>query len=115
MTTRILPPQEWPRLASTLLASVWQSMNPAFCEVIVVEDGGEIVGSVALMNVLHAECISSDGRVSVTRALWDALGARVRQTGGTAVWAAAIDAPMDRILARHAEPIPGQHFLLAVE
>jgi hypothetical protein len=115
MTTRVLPPEEWPRLEGTLLASVWPTFNPQFAEVIVVEDqAGAIVGSVALLTVLHAECLSITGQAGVARALWKALGERVAAAGGTAVWGAALEAPMQRLLTRHAEAIPGDHFVVRV-
>lgn len=111
LTTRVLPPAEWDRLDTTELASVWRTMNPAYAEVIVVEQDGAIVGSVALLQTLHAECLSSPS-LAVGRALWKALKARVLAAGGTAVWGAAMEAPMQTLLTRHAEPIPGNHFLV---
>ena len=115
MTSRILPPDEWPCLDQTLLASVWRTMRPECSEVIVVEDeDGQIVGSVALLTTLHAECLSVTGGAGVARALWTALQARVQAAGGVAVWGAATEAPMRRLLTRHAEPIPGDHFLVRV-
>lgn len=114
MTSRILPPEEWPRLDDTLLASVWRTMRPECSEVIVVEQDGVIVASVALLLTLHAECLSVTGGPGVARALWTALRARVRATGAEAVWGAAVEAPMQRLLMRHAEPIPGEHFLVRV-
>jgi hypothetical protein len=112
MTTRLLPPAEWPRLSETLLATIWPTLNPRYAEVIVVEADGAILGSVALLQVLHAECLSLNGSPAVARALWKALRDRVRHAGGLAVWGAAIEEPMQRLLTRHAEPIPGAHFLV---
>ena len=114
MTSRVLPAEEWARLDGTLLESVWRTMNPAWSEVIVVERDGAIVGCVALMNVLHAECAQTGGDAGVMRALWTALRQRVGEMGLPAVWAAAIDEPMRSLLQRHAESIPGDHFLLRV-
>lgn len=114
LVSRILPPEEWSRLDGTLLASVWRSFNPAYAEVIVVERDGAILGSVALLTTLHAECCSVTGGAGVGRALWAALRARVQAGGGQAVWGAAVEEPMRRLLQRHAEPIPGDHFLVRV-
>lgn len=114
MTTRTLPVVEWPRLAKTLMATVWRQLDPAFAEVLVVERDGVIVGSVVLLSVLHAECLSVEASTSVKRALWRALRSRVTAIGGRAVWGAAVDPPMQRLLERHAEPIPGSHFLVTV-
>lgn len=114
MTTRLLPPGEWDRLDSTLLATVWRTLDPACAEVLVVERDGEIVGSTALITARHAECLSVTGGTGVARALWMALRERVREMGGAAVWGAALDEPMRTLLQRHAEPIPGDHFLVRV-
>ena len=113
MTSRVLPVSEWPRLDGTLLESVWPTLDPTYAEVLVVEDAaGAIVASVVLLTTLHAECLSVQGGVSVARALWSALRARVRAAGGQAVWGAALDDPMRNLLTRHAEPIPGEHFVM---
>lgn len=110
---RVLPVEEWSRLDSTLLATVWRQMNPAHAEVLVVERDGDIVASGVLLTALHAECVSSSG-VSAGRAFWTLLRARVGEAGGKAVWGAAVDEPMRSLLERHGEPIPGDHFLVRV-
>lgn len=115
MTSRTLPPEEWPRLQGTLFDTIWTTFDPAWAEVIVVESGGRIVASVALLNILHAECLSVAGGLAAGRALWIALSDRVRERGGRAVWAAADDTPMHRLLMRHAQPVAGHHFLLSVK
>lgn len=113
MTSRLLPPDEWHRLDETLMQSIWRDFDPAYAEVIVVESDGEIVGSVALLSTIHAECCESHG-TAVGRMLWNALSARVKELGGSAVWGSAIDDPMKSILIAHGEPIPGEHFLVRV-
>ena len=110
MRARVLPPEEWPRLDETLIP--WRTLRRRFTEVIVVERDGAIVASVALLTTLHAECVSNTGGSGAMRALWSALRARVRAAGGQAVWTAAVDAPMRRLLTRHADGIPGEHFLM---
>lgn len=112
MTARVLPQAEWRRLDATLLASVWRTLDPRYAEVIVVEQEGAIVGSVALLTTLHAECLSLSGGTGVARALWSALQERVHAAGGSAVWGAALEDPMRALLHHHAEPIPGEHFLV---
>lgn len=47
MITRILPREEWPRLAGTLLESAWPLFNDT-TRVLAVERNGEIVGCVSL-------------------------------------------------------------------
>lgn len=55
MTSRLLPPEEWPRLAGTLLERSWPQFDPAMTRVVVVEDGEAIVGCVAMFPVWHVE------------------------------------------------------------
>lgn len=114
MTARVLPVSEWPRLSETTLAAIWPTLNPRFAEVLVVEDGDAILGSLVLITTVHAECCEIHGGAGVSRALWSLLQARVHAAGGNAVWGAAIDEPMRRLLEKHAEAIPGQHFLVRV-
>lgn len=109
MTARVLPVEEWGKLAGTDLDGL--PLDPRFAEVLVVEQDGAIVGSLALLTTLHAECLSVQG-VAATRALWKLLRERVQAAGGTAVWGAALAANMHRLLTRHGEVIPGDHFLL---
>ncbi len=54
VTTRILPREDYGRLAGTELEAVREQL-PESASVVVVEDDGEIVGCWALMPVLHAE------------------------------------------------------------
>jgi hypothetical protein len=114
VTSRVLPPAEWSRLDGTTLGPFWRTMNPRFSEIIVVERDGVILASVALLTTLHAEGLEVNGGAGVARALWEALGERVRAAGGTAVWGAAADDEMRALLSRHAQPIPGDHFLVRV-
>lgn len=112
MTTRVLPVEEWPRLAATLAAPAWRDLDPQFAEVIVVERDGAIVGQVILLQVMHAECCENTGGPGVMRLLWECLQARVALAGGKAVWGAAVETPMRRLLERHGTAVPGDHFIL---
>lgn len=112
MTSRILPVGEWEKLDATIMRAIWRQFNPAFVQVIVVENAHCIVGSIALMMTLHAECAEIHGGIGVRRALWNALQARVADAGGMAVWGAAVDDEMRILLSRHGTPIPGEHFLV---
>jgi len=53
----VLPPEEWPRLIGTELEQVWPHCDPAHVQVLVVEDGGVIVGTWMLTRMPHAECL----------------------------------------------------------
>lgn len=112
MTSRVLPIEEWARLDATSAATVWRDLDPNFAEVLVVERAGAIVGQVILLTVLHAECCENAGGPGVMRLLWEGLQARVARAGGKAVWGAAVETPMRRLLERHGTPVPGDHFIL---
>jgi len=53
----LLPPDEWPRLAGTEAAEVWQNLDPVNTRVLVVEQEGQIVGVWMALRVVHAECL----------------------------------------------------------
>lgn len=55
MTTRFLPVEEWPRLAGTLLETVWPGLDPASTRIIVVEEDGQILGCVTLFQAWHLD------------------------------------------------------------
>src|SRR5712691_6478234 len=85
MTTRMLPPAEWPRLAGTLLAEVWPHLDPAATDVIVCEQDGRIVGCAALLTAWHLEGVWSDPaslvRIGINRRLVRALRAALAARG----------------------------------
>ena len=56
MTTRLLPPEEWDKLDGEL-AQVRDHLDPDRAAVVVVEDGDQVVGCWALLQVLHAELL----------------------------------------------------------
>lgn len=114
MITRILPQDEWPRLAHTSCESVWALLRPEWAEVIVVEEAGQIVGSVVLMSVLHAECLENKGGPGVAHALWRAIRDRTQVFGTKAVWGSSLSDPMDTLLQEHGHPVAGSHFLVSV-
>jgi hypothetical protein len=117
MTTRILPREEYGRLAGTEAESVWPHLDPKQARVIVVEDEGMIVGVWIAMRVLHAEClyIAPDYRKRsvVGRHLLKAMRheADIAETGG--VWTAANSAEIRLLLNRlGAKPVPGEHYIM---
>lgn len=87
MTTRLLPPSEWPRLAGTLLDPAWRDLGIED-RVLVVEQDGQIVACGALLQRWHLEGFWTHpdyrGKASVGRRLWAATkalvaGMRVRE------------------------------------
>lgn len=91
--TRILPREEYPRLVGTLSAQAWPSL-PEGARVIVVEEDGRIVGSVAMFQEWHVEgadiAPSHRGRVSVGRRLLRAVRAAVADVGAREVLMMAV-------------------------
>lgn len=73
MTTRILPHNEWERLAHTPLAPALHDLDPNKVHILVAEDGDLIVGCWAMSWQLHAECLWIDpvkrGKAGVLRRL----------------------------------------------
>lgn len=55
ITSRVLPEDEWPRLAGTELETVWPHLDPSSACIRVVEDGGRIVGHAVLFSAWHLE------------------------------------------------------------
>lgn len=119
MTSRILPPEEWPRLAGTEAGALWPHFDPARVTVLVVEHDAAIVGTWVLMNVLHAECLwispAYRGRTSVARRLWSVMQRTASSLGVPAVATAAISDEV-RGLLEHvgAKKVPGDHYAMRV-
>lgn len=57
MTTRVLPPDEWPRLAGTDLETVWPNLDPQQACVVVVEHEHQIVACVSVLRQIVLECL----------------------------------------------------------
>jgi hypothetical protein len=119
-STRILPVDEWPRLAGTSVGQVWPYLRPMRNTVVVVEHDGEIVGSLVLMQTLHAEFleIAPDyrGHVAVARKLRAGMTAEAERLGYPTVLASAISDEMRGILAGlGASQLPGDHYVLSVK
>ena len=119
MTTRVLPPGEWPRLAGTEAESLWPLLNPASASVLVVEDEEAIVGVWVLMSVLHAECLwiaaEHRGKTAVARRLWSGMQRVATDRGAKVVATAAISDDV-RALLEHvgAMKVPGDHYAMKV-
>ncbi len=118
MTTRMLPPSEWGRLAGSELADVADVIAPASTSVLVVEDdAGQIVGCWALVTILHAEGLwihpDHRGRTGVARRLWAGMRRLVTDRGVRAVVTASMN-PVITHLLEHAgaRPVPGTAYVL---
>lgn len=117
MTTRLLPREEWPRLAGTEAETIWPQLTDA-ARVVVVEDATGIVGCVLLQPVLHAECLwiapAHRGRGGVARRLWDALRVTAREGFGVPwVMSGCASKQMAGLLAHlGAERILADHYMV---
>lgn len=119
MTTRILPVEEWPRLAGTDAETLWPTLDPTTTAIVVVEQDGRIIAHHILLYVLHAEALwvhpayrngTAGGR------LWSAVKDAVKAAGLRAFVTAAID---DRVrgLIDHVggTALEGTHYTVPVE
>jgi len=119
MTTRLLPPEEWPRLVGTEAETIWPMLDSARTQVLVVEDAGAIIGCWVLMNVMHAECLwiaaSHRGKSSVARRLWTGMQ-RLAEIWGVSTIATAAVTDDVRSLLQHvkATRIPGDHYSMRI-
>lgn len=119
MTTRILPPEEWPRLRGTEAETVWPHLDPQRAAIVVVEDEGVVIGCHVLMYVLHAECLwihpDHRGKGGVARRLWAAVQRAARGAGVRSLVTAACDDKVKRLLSHvGAIQLPGEHYSIAV-
>jgi len=120
MTTRILPPDEYPRLAGTELETVWPTL-PDGAAVLVVEQDGEIVGCWAAFLLAHVEGVwvapAHRGKTSVARRLL--VGMRrtlAEQFGASGALTAAVSDDVRGILdGLGATKLPGDHYALSLE
>jgi N-acetylglutamate synthase-like GNAT family acetyltransferase len=119
LTTRMLPPDEWAKLAPTALESVWQILRAGIDHVIVVEDDGVIVGCWTLIPVVHCEGIwihrDHRHRGNVARRLIHAMQDEAQAMGAQAVVTSALVPEVADLATRlGAEILPGTHFVLPV-
>lgn len=117
--TRILPREEYPRLAGTEAEQVWPLL-PSTAQVIVVESGNAIVGCWTLTPMLHAECLwiapEHRKRTGVGRRLWTTLRRLTRAAGADRVWTAAMSDDVRALLENAgAKQIPGDHYVMRME
>lgn len=119
MTTRLLPAAEWGRVADATGDPRWTALDPARTDVLVVEHEGAIVGVLALLTALHAECLwiapAHRGKARVFGHLKTGLWQEAAVRGAPTVLAAALGEPMTGILTKLGAPLPGTHFVLPMQ
>lgn len=122
LTSRVLPFEEWGRLADTDLGPCLGAMqeHPEKVQVLVVEDDGVIVAHWAVLFVLHAEGIwiapAYRKRVGVGRRLWKAMHEAARTVGAERFWTCADRLEVRRLIVDHLKgiPIPAESFVVSL-
>ena len=120
MTTRILPPDEWPKLAGTEAETLWPHLDPANSRVLVVEDGGRIVGTWTAIRVMHLECVwiapEYRGAFGVVKRLLRGVHEIAASWGArTAATSAMTDQVRALIASLGGQPLPGEHYVMPME
>lgn len=120
MRTRILPPEEWPRLIGTEAELAFPLVDPLAAEVLVVEEGDEIIGTWMLLKVVHAECIwiapKHRGTFGVAKRLIKGMRELASSWGVQSVVTGSVDPKVtDLILRLGGKPMPCESFILPVE
>lgn len=118
MTTRLLPANEWAKLRGTELDAVWPRL-PETAQIVVVEDGDQIVGCWALLPVWHLEGVyiapEHRKRGAVARRLWTGMQRLLRASGVSSVATAACSDEVRALLAHlGATQLPGDHYVLPI-
>lgn len=117
LTTRVLPPDEWPALVGTEADTVWSRLSPDNAQVFVVEEDGQIAGCWIAMRIVHAECLwiapSHRGSFAVMRRLWGGMRQMVRAWGAPVFFTSAITNDVRDLLMRfQARRVPGDTYVL---
>lgn len=120
MTSRILPPEQWPLLDEAGAETIWPMLDPSRAQILVIEDEGQIVGTLTLMSVLHAECLwikpSHRRGYGVIKRLLDGMWAGARAERVHTLWSGSISDTMTNILHRiGAVEVPGRSYVFPVK
>lgn len=120
MTSRLLPREEWPKLAGSEAETVWPLANPENARVVVVEDDGRIVATWMVLRMTHVECLWIDpgyrGRFSILRRLWKGVRAVAREWGSRTVLTAAMSDDVRSLIAlAQGQQLPGDHYVIPLE
>lgn len=103
MTTRVLPPSEWGRLAGRDIALLLPYMHPEDTDVVVVEKDGAIVACLGAFRMTHLEGVWIDPEhvnAGVARSLLNTTLALAKGRTQSSVWVASGSDQMDGIAAR---------------
>jgi hypothetical protein len=114
VTTRLLPPEQWHRLAGTdlePLLDVFHVKQDAI-DILVAEDAdGRIVGHVALLSWIHVEGLASSAPGALLQ-LSRAVAEYCEAHDIPAVYSNALSQETERILTwKQAHPVPGTAYI----
>lgn len=115
MIARVLPKDEWGRMKDPDLPVLLPFLDPEEVRIVVIEEAGEIVASVAVMRITHYEGLWIDPKhgLGVMRALRRKAAATAETWANGWVMAGAADDRMRDVLGRMgAAPIPLETFML---
>lgn len=121
MKARVLPPEEWARLAGTEAETMYPHMNPEHTRVLVVEDAsGEIVATWSLVRVVHAEFLwcapKHRGSFGVAARLLRLMGETAAAWNVSAVFTGAKSDHVEDLIRRFGgEELPFKSFVLPVK
>lgn len=109
MTSRILPPEEWSKLAGTLLDGPARTLDPATTQIVVVEHGERIIGCAALWMMPHLDGVWIDPayrqRISIGRRLRQAVHDLLTTNSIPEVWAMATTVRSRRLIERFGQAL----------
>ena len=120
MTTRILPHDEWTKLAETDLGPLVAVLDPEKATIFVVEDAtGTIIGCWSLLKCLHAEglWVAPDHRkaAGVFRQLLATMRQELHARHEGVLWTSSVSPEVDRLVTHSGGlPIPGTHYAIPV-
>jgi hypothetical protein len=119
--TRLLPPEEWHRLVGTELETLVPKLDPAQTQIVVVERGGVLVGTWAVLQMVHVEGLwiapayrgKSPG---IVRRLVQGMQMAAQQFGARVVWTGAASASVAQLI-RHAggTRVPFESYILPLQ
>lgn len=120
MNARILPVEEWDRLEGGEAGDARHAFNPDETQVIVVEDGDRIVGTWAVMRVVHVECLwvapEHRGAFGVAKRLLKAMRDVAGAWGARYVLTGSISPHVTDLIRRFGGiPAPYETFILPLE
>lgn len=117
MNARILPPKEWDSAPGHTVA---RSLDPNDCRIVVVEEGGAVVATMAVLRVVHFESLWIDpakrGSPTLVKRLLESAHDAAQEFSAPWIWAASAEPHTDDLLTRiGGVKMPVSSFILPVE